>query len=108
MAGHDSDRNGALTHQRGKAKADGFEARQVDLFGIEPAGIVFAKAGRFDEGQAFEFGSVGSEILARLGKHATSDRSPASHKQGARHLSSGVRLGSNRTVQNASEFHSYQ
>src|SRR5262249_43421062 len=83
MAGHDSDRNAALAHQRGEAKADGFEAWQVDLFGIEPARIVFAKASRFDEGQPFEFGSVGSEILARLGKHATPDRSPASHKQRA-------------------------
>jgi hypothetical protein len=46
------------------------EPKEIDLLRIAPAGVIFPKSGRLDEGKALEFGRIGSEILARLGKHA--------------------------------------
>ena len=70
MADHDASGHAARAHQIGKGEPHGFKPEEIDLFGIAPAGVVFAKSGRLDEGKALEFGRVGSEILARLGKHA--------------------------------------
>ena len=70
MADHDARRHAALAHQIGEAEANGFEPEQIDLLGIAPARVVFAEPGRLDERQALEFGRVGSEVLARFGKHA--------------------------------------
>ena len=72
VADHDAQWHAALAHQRRQAEADGFEPEQVDLLGKAPARVIFAKAGRLDEGQALEFGGIGDEILARLWKHAPS------------------------------------
>ncbi len=69
MADHEAHRNAARAHQRGEAEADGLEAEQIDLLGITPARIVFAEAGRLDEGQALELGGIGEEVLARRGEH---------------------------------------
>ena len=70
MADDEARRHAALAHQLGKRQADGFEPEKIDLLGVAPARVVFAKSGRLDERQALEFGRVGSEILARFGKHA--------------------------------------
>ena len=67
VADHDPHRHAALAHQRGKAEADRLKPEQVDLLGVAPARIIFTKSGRLDEGQALEFGGVGTEVLARLG-----------------------------------------
>src|SRR3990172_3090790 len=60
----------ALAHQCRKAEAYGLQPEQVDFLGIEPARVIFAKSGRLDEGQALEFGGVGSKVLAGFWEHA--------------------------------------
>ena len=72
VADHDARGHAARAHQCGKAESDGLEPEQVDLLGVAPARVIFAKSGRLDEGQALEFGGIGNEILARLWKHAPS------------------------------------
>ena len=74
MAGHDAHRHAARAHQRGEPEADGLEPEQVDLLGVAPARIVFAEARRLDEGQALEFGSVGTQVLAGVGNMTGLDR----------------------------------
>ncbi len=48
VADNDAHRHAALPHQRGKAETDGLEPKQIDLFGIAPARVVFAESGRPD------------------------------------------------------------
>jgi hypothetical protein len=69
VAGDDAHRHAARAHQRGEPEADGLKSEQVDLLGVAPARIVFAEARRLDEGQALEFGSVGTQVLAGGGEH---------------------------------------
>ena len=70
MADDDARRHAARAHQIDERHANGFEPEKIDLLGVAPTRVVFAKSGRLDERQALEFGRVGSEILARFGKHA--------------------------------------
>ena len=69
MADHDAHRHAAGAHQRGQAEADRLKSEQIDLLGIAPTRVVFAKAGRLDERQALEFGGIGNEVLARFRQH---------------------------------------
>src|SRR5262245_27910244 len=69
MAGHHPDWNAPLAHERGKPEPDRLQTEKVDLFGIEPPRIVFAKPCRFYEGPAFELGGIGDEVLTGAWEH---------------------------------------
>src|SRR5262245_20376626 len=69
MAGHHPDWNAPLAHECGKPEPDRLQTEKVDLFGIEPPRIVFAKPCRFHEGPAFELRSIGDEVLTWAWKH---------------------------------------
>ena len=69
MADDEALRDAALGEQRRHAEPDGVEAHEVDLLREQPARVVLAKARRLDERKAFEVGSVGLQIGARLEKN---------------------------------------
>ncbi|MNI36288.1 hypothetical protein D3C73_903330 [compost metagenome] len=50
----------------GQAQAQGLDAQEIDLLLQNPAGVVFAKAGRLDQGQGLILRRIGSDVLAGL------------------------------------------
>ena len=68
MADDDLLGDAELVEQRGEAEAERLHAHQVDLALVEPARVVFAKAGRLDHRPRFVVVGVGLEFGLRLGE----------------------------------------
>ncbi|MNN82210.1 hypothetical protein D3C81_1991210 [compost metagenome] len=71
MADGDARAHADLVGIGGQAQAQRLNAQQVDLFFQNPAGVVFAEAGRLHQGDGFILRRIGSDVLAGLQHEAS-------------------------------------
>ncbi|MNE41074.1 hypothetical protein D3C80_1351260 [compost metagenome] len=66
VADSDARPNASLVDVGGQAQTQGLDAQEVDLFFQNPAGVVFAEAGRLHQGKGFVLRRIGADVLARF------------------------------------------
>ncbi|MNY17815.1 hypothetical protein D3C86_1511560 [compost metagenome] len=67
----DARTNAGLVDVGGQTQAQGLDAQEVDLFFQNPAGVVFAEAGRLHQGDGFILRRIGADVLARFQHEAS-------------------------------------
>ncbi len=71
MAGREPRLDAHLVQQGGEAQTQSLNAHEIELGAEQPARVIFAKAGRLHQRQAFVFERVGRQDGNGLGKHGS-------------------------------------